>query len=132
MAARPHGSTGTSRDWSVDPSEPYWRTNTSFSPPASRWDYPFQSEGVPYGSLEHSHLYGSSASSNSKDSMNWVRSNYLCNPTSDGAGLLLGSPDISQGPQWTPPAIQAISMDDYETPTNKGNYYMSVFASLHC
>ncbi|KAK4598563.1 hypothetical protein RGQ29_015849 [Quercus rubra] len=107
----------------MGPHEPYWRTNTSFSPPPSRWDFRFQSEGLPYNSHEGIQLYGSSTSSNSKESRGWVRGNYLYNhqySASDGGGLFLSSPsDLSQGPQWTPPAIQEINVDDYETATRR-------------
>ncbi len=125
MAARPHGSNTASRDWSVGPQEPYWRTNTSFSPPPSRWDFRFQSEGLSYGSHEGIQPYGSSTSSNGKETRGWVRGNYLYShqySASDGGGLFLSSPsDLSQGPQWTPPAIQEINVDDYETATRRGN-----------
>ncbi|KAI4314142.1 hypothetical protein L6164_027078 [Bauhinia variegata] len=108
----------------MGPHEPYWRTNTSFSPPPSRWDFRFQSEGLPYSLNDGIQLYGSSASSNGKDSRAWVRGNHLYDlhySASDGTGIFLSSPsDLSQGPQWTPPAIQEISIDDYETPTRKG------------
>lgn len=123
MAARPHGSNATSTDWSMGPHEPYWRTNTSFSPPPSRWDFQFQSEGLPYGSHDGFHFYGSSTSSNSKESKSWVRGNLLYNnqySASDSAGLFLSSSsDLSQGPQWTPPEIQEITIDDYETQTRR-------------
>ncbi|XP_021299928.1 uncharacterized protein LOC110428405 [Herrania umbratica] len=123
VAARPHGSNTASRDWSVGPHEPYWRTNTSFSPPPSRWDFRFQPEGLSYGSHDGIQLYGSATSSNSKESRGWLRGNLLYNhqhSTSDGAGLFLSSPsDLSQGPQWTPPAIQEITADDYETTTRR-------------
>lgn len=111
----------------MSPHEPYWRTNSSFSPPPSRWDFRFQSEGegLPYGSHDGIQLYGSSTSSNSKESKNWVRGNLLFThqySASDSAGLFLSSPsDLSQGPQWTPPAIQEISIDDYEAPARRGN-----------
>ncbi|KAL2226088.1 UNVERIFIED_CONTAM: hypothetical protein Sindi_1967500 [Sesamum indicum] len=117
VAARPHGSNATSRDWSVGPHEPYWRTNTSFSPPPSRWDFQFQSEALSFGSHDGIPLYGSSASSNSRESRNWLRGNNLTNHqflVSDGIGPYLSSPsDISPAQQWTPPAIQEISNDDY-------------------
>ncbi|XP_017970851.1 PREDICTED: uncharacterized protein LOC18610377 isoform X3 [Theobroma cacao] len=107
----------------MGPHEPYWRTNTSFSPPPSRWDFHFQPEGLSYGSHDGIQLYGSATSSNSKESRGWVRGNLLYNhqySTSDGAGLFLSSPsDLSQGPQWTPPAIQEITADDYETTTRR-------------
>ncbi|XP_068332474.1 uncharacterized protein [Pyrus communis] len=103
----------------MGPAEPCWRTNTSFSPPPSRWDFRFQPEELQYGLHDGIQQYGSSTSSNSKGSRGWVRGNNLYNhhySASDGAGLFLsGSSDLSQGPQWTPPAIQEISVDDYET-----------------
>ncbi|KGN51934.1 uncharacterized protein LOC101203618 [Cucumis sativus] len=123
VAARPHGSNAASRDWSLGPHEPFWHTNTSFSPPPSRWDIQFQSEGLPHGWHDAVQLYGSSTSSNSKESRSWIRGNnhlYTHNSASDGAGLFLSSPsDISQGPQWTPPAIQEINIDGYETATKR-------------
>ncbi|XP_039057848.1 uncharacterized protein LOC120201276 isoform X2 [Hibiscus syriacus] len=74
----------------MGPQEPYWRTNTSFSPPPSRWDFHFQPDGLSYGSYDGRQLYESSTSPNSKESRGW-------------------------GPQWTPPVIQEITLDDYET-----------------
>lgn len=132
VAARPHGSHAASRDWSTDPHEPYWRTNTSFSPPPSRWDFDFQPEGLQYGSHDGGLLYGSSTSSNSKESRSWVRGNQLYNqPYSDGAGMFLhSSSDLSQGPQWTPPAIQEISIDDFEFPKRRGNMVRSYFHNI--
>lgn len=117
MAARPHGSNSTNGDWSVSPHEPYWQTNTSFSPPPSRWDFHFQPE---HDGIQ---LCGSSTS-DSKGSKRWMRGNLVYNhqyQTSEGAGLLLSSSsDFSQGPQWTPPAIQEISADDYDPSTSRG------------
>lgn len=46
-----------SRDVSFGAHEPYWRTNTSFSPPSSRWDVPGLTDGIS--------LYGSSSSTSS-------------------------------------------------------------------
>lgn len=124
VASRPHGSNAGSRDWSMDPNEPFWRTNTSFSPPPSRWDFRFQSEGLPYSLNDGIQLYGSSTSSNGKDSEGWVRGNHLYDlhySASEGTGVFLSSPsEFSQGPQWMPPAIQEISIDDYESRTRRG------------
>ncbi|KAE8683056.1 NAC domain-containing protein 90-like [Hibiscus syriacus] len=121
VAARPHGPNAASREWSIGPQEPYWRTNTSFSPPPSRWDFHFEPDGLSYSSYDGSQLYGSSTSPNSKESRGWVRRNLLYNhqySASDGAGTFLSNPsDISLGPQWTPPVIQEITLDDYETAT---------------
>lgn len=110
----------------MGPNEPYWRTNTSFSPPPSRWEFRLQSEGLPYSFNDGTQLYDdSSTSSNGKDSSRtWVRGNHLYDlhySASDGTGIFLSSPsDLSQGPQWTPPAIQEISVGDYEAVTRKG------------
>lgn len=119
VAARPHESNAASREWSMGPQEPYWQTNTSFSPPPSRWDFRFQSDGLSYGSHDGILLYGSSTSSNSKDSRSWMRGNHLSShqySVSDGARPYFSSPsDMSLAPQWTPPTIQGIDIDDYET-----------------
>ncbi|GMN41881.1 hypothetical protein TIFTF001_011100 [Ficus carica] len=107
----------------MGPQEPYWRTNSSFSPPPSRWDFQFQNEGLQYGPHDGIQLYGSSTSSNSKESRSWVRGNQLYNHpyASDGAGILMSSSsDLSQGPQWTPPAIQEIRVDDFESARRRG------------
>lgn len=107
----------------MGPQEPYWRTNTSFSPPPSRWDFRFQPEGPSFGSNEGSQLYGSSTSSNSRESRSWLRGNHLDNhhyTASDGAGPYFSSPsDISPIQQWTPPIIQEISVDDYGTSSRR-------------
>ncbi|KAI7758274.1 hypothetical protein M8C21_005422 [Ambrosia artemisiifolia] len=101
----------------MGPHEPYWRTNTSFSPPPPRWDFRFQNEGQSFGSQEGSRLYGSSTSSNSRGSRNWFRGNYLPNhrhSTSDGFGAFFSSPsELSPVQQWTPPTVQEISLDEY-------------------
>ncbi|KAL2542953.1 RING/U-box superfamily protein [Abeliophyllum distichum] len=113
----PHGSNATSREWSVGPHEPYWRTNTSFSPPPPRWDFRFQSEALSFGSHDGIQLYGSSASSNSRESGNWVRGNHLANHqylASDGIGPYFSSPsNIFPEQQPTPPTIQEIKANDY-------------------
>lgn len=126
VASRPHGSSADSREWSLGPHEPYWRTNTSYSPPPSRWDFRFQSEGLPYSLSDGGQLYdGSSTSSNGKESRTWVRGNHLYDlhySVADGTGIFVSSPcpsDLSQGPQWMPPAIQEISFDDYTAVTRK-------------
>ncbi|KAE8729866.1 MADS-box protein ZMM17-like [Hibiscus syriacus] len=84
----------------MGPQELYWQTNTSFSPPPSRWDFHFQPDGLSYGSYDGNQLYESSTSPNSKESRGWVRRNLLYNhqySASDGAGPFLSSPsDLSQ------------------------------------
>ncbi|XP_054810439.1 uncharacterized protein LOC129311950 [Prosopis cineraria] len=103
----------------MGPREPYWHTNTSFSPLPARWDFRFQSDGLPYDGFQ---LHGSSLYSE-KDSRGSVRDNHLYDPhysASDGTEPFLNSPsDFSQARQRTPPAIQEISIDDYETAVRK-------------
>lgn len=116
MAARPHGSNAASREWSLGPNEPYWRTNTSFSPPPSRWDFQFQPEGLSFGSHDGNQLYNSSTSSNSRESRSWMRGNHISNQysISDTVGPYFSSPsEMSPAQQWAPPTIQEIRMDDY-------------------
>ncbi|KAL8150159.1 hypothetical protein V2J09_019967 [Rumex salicifolius] len=123
VAARPHGSNAASGDWSVGPHEPYWRMNTSFSPPPARWDYHFQTEGLRYGSNDSLQLFDSSTSSNSKESRSWVRGMYQHShqyPPSDGTILDGSSPSDSALIQpWTPPPRQGISTDDLGTTTKR-------------
>ncbi|GAA0141088.1 hypothetical protein LIER_35332 [Lithospermum erythrorhizon] len=101
----------------MGPQEPYWRTNTSFSPPP--FDFRFQGETLSFGSNDGNQLYGSSASSNSRESRSWLRGNQLATHqylVSDGAGTNYSSPsDISPMQQWTPPAIQEINVNDYDS-----------------
>ncbi|OVA12190.1 zinc finger protein [Macleaya cordata] len=114
VAARPHGSNAASREWSMGPNEPYWRTNTSFSPPlSSRWDQSFQTEGIPNVSHGALQLYGSSLSSNSKESRTLMRGDHFRNHSaSDGAGSYFSSPsDSFQTQQWTPPT-KGFNIDD--------------------
>ncbi|KAL2546823.1 RING/U-box superfamily protein [Forsythia ovata] len=117
VAARPHESNATSRDWSVGPHEPYWQTNTSFSPPPSRWDFRFHHEALSFGSHDDIQLYGSSTSSNSRESRHWVRGSNVANNqylVSDGLGPYFSSPsDISPPQQLTPLTIQEIRADVY-------------------
>ncbi|PSS28750.1 RING finger protein [Actinidia chinensis var. chinensis] len=123
VAARPHGSSAPSGEWSIGPNDPYWRNNTSFSPPPSRWDFRFQPEGLSFGSHDGIQLYGSSASSNSRGSRSWVRGNRLSNhqhSISDGVGPYYSSPsEISPVQQWTPPTIQEIRVDDCGTSSRR-------------
>lgn len=112
----------------MGPHEPYWRTNSSFSPAPSRWDFRFQPETLSFGSNDGVQLYGSSASSNSRDSRSWMRGNQLANHQyliSDGVGAYCSSPsDISPAQQWTPPAIQEINIDDCGT-SRRGKHIQS-------
>ncbi|XP_024008750.1 uncharacterized protein LOC18993454 [Eutrema salsugineum] len=83
VAAKSDRSNSASRDFSFGPHEPYWRTNTSFSPPSSRWDV--------HGLLDGVSFYGSSTSSNAN---------------------VLRSPDLSQALHWTPNAYESATRRD--------------------
>ncbi|XP_027346728.1 uncharacterized protein LOC113858332 isoform X2 [Abrus precatorius] len=110
--------------------EPYWQSNTSFSPLPSRWDFQFQSEGHPYSLQDGIQLYESSTSSDGKDSRGLVSGNYLYNmpySASDGPGIFLSNSSDSKSPQWMPPAIQEISIPDYETATRKDPSLSQIF-----
>ncbi|GAA0175540.1 hypothetical protein LIER_28693 [Lithospermum erythrorhizon] len=100
----------------MGPHEPHWHTNSSFSPPP--FDFRFQGEALSFGSNEGNQLYGSSASSISRESRSWLRGNQLATHqyvVSDAAGTSYSNPsDISSVRQWTPPALQEINVDDYD------------------
>ncbi|XP_068643000.1 uncharacterized protein [Aristolochia californica] len=102
----------------MSPNEPFWRTNTSFSPPLSRrWDYCFHPEGVSYSSHGGNLLYGSSLSSNGKESRSCVRGEQLPNhvyPASDGGASCFSSPsDSFHSQQWTSPPVQGIHVNEF-------------------
>ncbi|GJR82115.1 zinc finger, RING/FYVE/PHD-type containing protein [Tanacetum coccineum] len=107
----------------MGPHDPYWRTNTSFSPPPPRCDFRLQNEGQSFGSQEGSRLYGSSTSSNSRESRSWLRGSSVPNhrhSASDGYGAFFSSPsDLSPAQQWTAPTIQEISFDEYNANSSK-------------
>lgn len=123
VAARPHGASTASREWSsISRSDPPWRTGAGFSPPLSRgWEYRINSEGLSYGSHGDSGVavnYGSSLSSNSKGaSRSWERNELPQDhrySTSEGAISYLNSPDISfQNHHIMLPMLQDSSVDEY-------------------
>ncbi|CAD5312673.1 unnamed protein product [Arabidopsis thaliana] len=83
VAAKSDRSNSTSGDFSFGLHEPYWRTNTSFSPPSSRWDV--------HGLMDGISCYGSSTSSNAN---------------------VLRSPDLSQSLHWTPNDFESATRRD--------------------
>lgn len=103
----------------MGPNEPFWRTNTSFSPPLSRrWDYQLQSEALTYESDDGVvALDGSSVSSNSKGSRSWVNVERLPGhrySASDGVFSYFNSPtDGYQNEQLMPPPVQGVNINDY-------------------
>jgi len=123
VAARPHGTSTASREWSsIGRSDPTWRTNAGFSPPVSRgWEYRINSEGLSYGSRGDSGVaanYGSSLSSNSKEaSRSWERNELPQEhrySTSEGAISYFNSPDVSfQNQHVMLPILHDSSVDEY-------------------
>ncbi|XP_010236114.1 uncharacterized protein LOC100830430 isoform X2 [Brachypodium distachyon] len=107
----------------MDPTEPRWRMNSSFSPPVSRgWDCMYSSDGLPQGTLDapHDHPpYVSSISSHSKGSRSAFGSDQYLNhhhSVSDGALSYFGSPvDSFQAPRWTP-SLQRFDLGEFSTP----------------
>lgn len=123
VAARPHGASTASQEWSsISRNDPPWRTGAGFSPPLSRgWEYRINSEGLSYGSHGDSGVavnYGSSLSSNSKGaSRSWERNELPQDhrySTSEGAISYLTSPDVSfQNHHIMLPMLQDSSVDEY-------------------
>ncbi|KAF8398621.1 hypothetical protein HHK36_017552 [Tetracentron sinense] len=109
----------------MDPSEPHWRTNSSFSPPTRILDCRFQSDGLPHGS-HGALLQGSSLSSDIKGSRSRVRSDQYTNhqhSVSDGVLSYSGSPpDSFQAPQWTPTS-QKLNFGEFATPSVGGSRF---------
>ncbi|KAK9116699.1 hypothetical protein Sjap_015646 [Stephania japonica] len=116
----PHGSHAASGEWPMGPHEPYWQTNSSYSPPVSRrWEHRLQIEGIPYGSHSGIQLFGSSSSSNSKESEASARNDHFLNhPGSDDADSYFSSPsDSFHNQQWTPRPMKGVNIDDYVSGT---------------
>ncbi|CAN6287813.1 unnamed protein product [Urochloa humidicola] len=107
----------------MDPTEPRWRTNSSFSPPTSRrWDCRYSSDGLPHRvhDAPNDHPpYVSSLSSHSKGSRSAFGSDQYLNhhhSVSDGALSYFGSPaDSLQAPRWTP-SLQRFDLGEFSTP----------------
>ncbi|CAN6282580.1 unnamed protein product [Urochloa humidicola] len=107
----------------MDPTEPRWRINSSFSPPTSRrWDCRYSSDGLPHRvhDAPNDHPpYVSSLSSHSKGSRSAFGSDQYLNhhhSVSDGALSYFGSPaDSLQAPRWTP-SLQRFDLGEFSTP----------------
>ncbi|KAH7571747.1 hypothetical protein ACOSP7_014541 [Xanthoceras sorbifolium] len=107
----------------MDPGEPHWQTNSSFSPPPFRmWDCRLQSDGFQHGS--GAPLRGSSLSSNSRGSRSRVGSERYTNhhhSVSDGVLSYSGSPpDNIQAPRWTSP-VQKFNLGELASSTTGGS-----------
>lgn len=106
----------------MDPTEPRWRMNSSFSPPSRGWDCMYSSDGLPHRTPDapHDHPpYVSSLSSHSKGSRSAFGSDQYLNhhhSVSDGALSYFGSPvDSLQAPRWTP-SLQRFDLGEFSTP----------------
>lgn len=102
--------------------EPFWRSNTSFSPPISRrWDQRFQTELLSNESVGDVGIALSSLSSNSKGSRTWVRGEQLPRhnySSSDGAMSYLSDPyDIFHSQQLPPPSLHGNHTNEYASAT---------------
>ncbi|KAJ3702691.1 hypothetical protein LUZ61_006396 [Rhynchospora tenuis] len=76
VAARPHGTSSTSREWPLTPTDPFWRTNASFSLAPSDQFYryhSFPSHGS-RSSIDRISLDSFDSSDSSQGSMSWERS----------------------------------------------------------
>ncbi|GJN31348.1 hypothetical protein PR202_gb19737 [Eleusine coracana subsp. coracana] len=119
----------------MDPTEPRWRINSSFSPPTSRrWDCRYSSDGLPHRvhDAPHDHPpYVSSLSSHSKGSRSAFGSDQYLNhhhSVSDGALSYFGSPaDSLQAPRWTP-SLQRFDLGEFSTPTAGIFLFISYYA----
>ncbi|XP_072975730.1 uncharacterized protein [Typha angustifolia] len=112
----------------MDPSEPRWRVNSSFSPPAPRrWDCRYQSDGLPHR-IHDAQLYGSSVSSQSKGSRRRFGSDHHHHSISDGALSDLGSPaeNLHAPPRWTP-SLQRFDLGEFSTPSGGARPETSVY-----
>lgn len=112
----------------MDPSEPRWRVNSSFSPPLSRrWDCRDQPDGLSQ-EIPAAPLYGSSLSSHSKGSRSVMSSDQYANhhhSVSDGALSYFESPSNNlQSSRWTPP-VQRYDLGEFSTPTGGARIYSS-------
>ncbi|KAF2288243.1 hypothetical protein GH714_005245 [Hevea brasiliensis] len=114
------------RDSSNNHNEPHWRTNSSFSsPPLRMWDCRLRSDVLPHGS--HG-VHGSSLSSNSRGSRNWVGSDPLTNhhhSVSDGVLFYSDSlPDNVKEPRWTSP-VQKFNLGEVAVSTVGGSRFQT-------
>ncbi|XWS58477.1 hypothetical protein CRYUN_Cryun08bG0037500 [Craigia yunnanensis] len=102
----------------MDRDEPYWRTNSSFSPPPSRiWDCRLHSDDLPHGS-HGAGLHGSSISSNSRGSSQGHVNHH--HSVSDVALSYSGRPpDSAQVARWTS-LIQRFNPEELPAPNVGG------------
>lgn len=126
----PHGpkSNTSGRDCSIDPSEPHWRTNSSYSPHLSRrWDCSSQSDELS-NRVHEVPISGSSMSLQSN-----VRHIGSSDPNhhhsvSDGALSYSGSPsDYLQARRWTP-CVHRYDLGEFSTPAGGARPEASVFS----
>ncbi|XP_072985988.1 uncharacterized protein [Typha latifolia] len=105
----------------MDPSEPRWRMNSSFSPPTSRrWDCRFQSDGLPQITRDASINDSLSLLSDSKRNISELGSEQYPNhyhSISDGALSDLDSTSSNfQARRWTS-LVQSYDLGEFSTPS---------------
>jgi hypothetical protein len=116
VAARPHGTSSTSREWPLTPTDPFWRTNASFSLTPSDQFYLYHSlpshgyqssiGGISLNSASSNSLNGSN---NSQGSESWERSNPTVDSGFEGVVSNFSSPD-NEFENWQE---QAINNEDF-------------------
>ncbi|XP_009402425.1 uncharacterized protein LOC103986217 [Musa acuminata AAA Group] len=126
----PHGpkSNTSGRDCSIDPSEPHWRTNSSYSPHLSRrWDCSSQSDELS-NRVHEVPISGSSMSLHSN--VRHIGSSDLNHhhSVSDGALSYSESPsDYLQARRWTP-CVHRYDLGEFSTPAGGARPEASVFS----
>lgn len=105
--------------------EPFWRSNTSFSPPSSgTWEQRFPAEGPSNESHGGGGVALSSQSSTSKGSRSWRRGDQLPHhnySSSDGAMSYLSSPsDNFQAPQVLPSLARGLHVNEFVSTAMRG------------
>ncbi|KAG6486146.1 uncharacterized protein LOC122008586 [Zingiber officinale] len=113
----------------MDPSEPHWRTNSSYSPYLSRrWDCSSQSDELS-NRVHEAPLTGSSVSLHSKSGRQ-TRNNDLIHhhSVSDGALSYSGSPsDYLQARRWIP-CVHRYDLGEFSTPSGGARPEASFFS----
>ncbi|CAA6664533.1 unnamed protein product [Spirodela intermedia] len=105
--------------------EPFWRSNTSFSPPSSgTWEQRFPAEGLSNESRGGGGIALSSLSSTSKGSRSWRRGDQLPPhnySSSDGAMSYLSSPsDNFLAQQVVPSLVRGLHANEYVSTAMRG------------
>ncbi|KAL3688411.1 hypothetical protein R1sor_014720 [Riccia sorocarpa] len=119
VAARPHGSSVGTDNWSNGPREPHWRTNSGFSPPlSSRWENKSQPEelAAAANALQMHRRSFSSSSRGSRSNSRAGSARFLGHHRNISGSIFShsGSPSESfRAPHWNPLSSSSGHMDNY-------------------